>query len=217
MKERGSVPGAFERMTSVAAVVWDFDGVLNRNVVDGELLWSKRITDDLGIDLDTFRAHLFQSNWHDVLTGREDLLDRLAAWAAAAGYRQPVQTVLDYWFAHDALPDRTALDLLAAARARGLRAVIATNNEPRRAAYIENEMGFAGRVERVFASGRIGVTKPDRRFFAHVSDALALAPERLLLIDDGEANVAAARRCGWRAHHFTAGGYDALARLLATC
>ncbi|MEL6242022.1 MAG: HAD family hydrolase [Pseudomonadota bacterium] len=48
------------------------------------------------------------------------------------------------------------------------RHVIGTNNERRRAAYIEDQMSFGSLVEQVFASGRIGHAKPDPEFFGHI-------------------------------------------------
>ncbi|MEM9796376.1 MAG: HAD-IA family hydrolase [Pseudomonadota bacterium] len=184
-------------------IAWDFDGVLNRNVIDGRVVWPATFTQDIGHPWESFETAIFGTGFDEVITGRVDLRDRLAAWADAVGYGPGADALLAYWFARDALPDDDMLRMAAALEARGVRQVIATNNEARRAAYIEREMGFATRVERIFASGRMGVAKPDPVFFAQVTADLDVAPARMVLIDDHAGNVAAARDCGWAAFHLT--------------
>ena len=62
-------------------------------------------------------------------------------------------------------------------------------------------------------SGEEGLVKPDPRIFRCLTDRFGLEPAQTLLIDDLEANVAAACRCGWLGHQFT--NPDALATELA--
>lgn len=62
-------------------------------------------------------------------------------------------------------------------------------------------------------SSEVGATKPSDGAFAAAEARLGLGGEGLLLIDDGPANVAAARRRGWDAILFT--GNAALAPELA--
>ncbi len=52
---------------------------------------------------------------------------------------------------------------------------------------------------RRFASFELGVCKPDLAIFDHVANALGEVPGRLLLLDDSEINVLAARAAGWQA------------------
>ncbi len=186
----------------VRAVVWDFDGVLNRNVVDGRFIWADTFEADTGHSLDGFMAAVFPE-FERVMTGREDVRDRVASWCEEVGYKPGPDAILAYWFERDALPDPLVVPLMDRLADVGLRQVIATNNEARRAAYIAGEMGFGDRVEAIFSSGRIGHAKPAVRFFVHVMDALGLRSEELLLIDDSRANVAAAQALGWRTIHFT--------------
>lgn len=189
-------------MIDVDCVVWDFDGVLNRNIVDGRFLWSETLEQDTGHSLESVQAAIFSDAFPEILRGRIDLLDHVAAWAESAGYAPGAAAFLDYWFAKDAQPDPRMLGYMERLAAAGLRQVIATNNEPRRTAYIEREMGFGQRVEAIFSSGRLGCAKPDQEFFDRVRGALGAAPKRLLLIDDSAANVAAAEALGWRAFLF---------------
>ena len=47
------------------------------------------------------------------------------------------------------------------------------------------------------------MAKPDPAFFDRIATLLALPPETLLLVDDTEKNVTAARALGWQGFHFT--------------
>lgn len=180
---------------SYELVVWDFDGVLNDNMVDGRFVWIDDMERDLGLSLRRFSEHLFASGrMRSVITGREDLRDVLCPWLLAEGSACTPQDVLDYWFAKDALPDAQVVGWLTQSPARH---VIGTNNEGHRAMFIEQHMGFGDLVERVFASGRMGVAKPDDGFFQAITDWADVPPERCLLIDDTAANVAAAQSLGW--------------------
>jgi putative hydrolase of the HAD superfamily len=189
-------------MAELKVIAWDFDGVLNRNIVDGRFLWADTFEADLGQSLASFQQHVFGGDFDDVITGRVDLRDRVASWTDSVGFAAGPDAVLDYWFAKDSLPDPAMLGLMRTAAQHGLRQVIATNNEARRARYIEHEMGYGARVERIFASGRIGVRKPDLAYFRHISDYLQVDPACILLIDDVEENVHQAAASGWKSFLF---------------
>lgn len=67
--------------------------------------------------------------------------------------------------------------------------------------------------ERVFFSAEIGVRKPDPESFRRVTLLLDTTPGNILFIDDGAANVDAARAAGWRAALFREGDdLDAVVR-----
>ncbi|MEM6825506.1 MAG: HAD-IA family hydrolase [Pseudomonadota bacterium] len=182
-------------------VVWDFDGVLNQNVVDGRFIWADTLEPDLGLSPESLQSFLFRSGrMQGVVRGSEDLWKVVSEWLEAEGARLSADAFLAYWFEKDALPDTEVVAWMAALNTRH---VIGTNNEARRAAYIEGPMGFSRRVERVFASGRLGVGKPDDGFFEAIENWSAVPKASTLLVDDSAANVAAALRRGWQAYHFT--------------
>jgi putative hydrolase of the HAD superfamily len=189
-------------MAELKVIAWDFDGVLNQNIVDGRFLWADTFEADLGQSLSSFQHHVFGGDFDDIMTGRVDLRDRVASWTNAVGFADGPDALLAYWFAKDSLPDPAMLRLMQIMSQRGVRQVITTNNEARRARYIEDEMGYGARVERVFASGRIGLRKPDPAYFRHVSDCLKVEPESVLLVDDVEENVKQAAALGWKSFLF---------------
>ncbi len=193
-------------------IVWDFDGVLNANILDGRFVWADQVEEDLGIDHNAFVEFVFKSGRiRDVVRGQLDLRDVMATWLSDKGYAIGADAFLDYWFEKDAHPDAEVIGWMTSTPARH---VIGTNNEARRAAYIETEMGFGALVEKVFASGRMGLGKPDPAFFKLISDWADVPPERSLFIDDHAPNVAAADNLGWNVFHFTPETRSALPNVL---
>ncbi len=201
-------------MERVRCIAWDFDGVLNRNVVNGHFIWQDNLS-DFGINKSTFEAFMFADGFWPIMRGKEDLLHRLQRFKEHAAFDAEADELLEFWFKADARPCVQMLALMAAAQAVGLRQIIATNNEHRRSSYIEQEMGYAARVEKLFSSGRMGVAKPDRAYFETIQDELGLKPEEILFVDDYADNIAAAAACGWQVHHFPEDGHDDLRGRLA--
>ncbi len=182
-------------------IAWDFDGVLNANVVDGRFIWADNLEADLGVSHDAFVDFTFKSGRiRDIVRGDLDLHQVMTTWLADQGSPVSADAFLDYWFEKDAHPDAEVIGWLQATPARH---IIGTNNEARRAGYIENVMGFGDLVERVFASGRMGLGKPDPAFYQAITDWSGVPPERSLFIDDHGPNIAAADNLGWTGFHFT--------------
>jgi putative hydrolase of the HAD superfamily len=182
-------------------IAWDFDGVLNKGYQGGFLHWQDSFEADFGVSAQVFTEFMFGSNQFDaVLTGKRDLLDLLAEWSRTHTNALDPQAVLDYWLAKDAHPDAQVLEWLDACPIPG---VIATNNEAHRAKYIWETMGFEVHLQKIFASGMLGVKKPGTQFFAEIERWSGHAPEDILLIDDAEKNIIAAKARGWQTFHFT--------------
>ena len=182
-------------------IAWDFDGVLNRGYQGGFFEWQRTFEADLGISAAAFTDYMFNGpRFAQVLTGQRDLLDLLGDYISAHDVPHEPAALLDYWLSKDAHADPQVVAWLDACPVPG---VIATNNEGHRADYIWHTMGFSGRMQRMFASGRMGVKKPDAGFFAQIEEWSGLAPGDILLIDDAGKNIAAAALRGWQVFHFT--------------
>jgi putative hydrolase of the HAD superfamily len=182
-------------------IAWDFDGVLNRNCKGGDRAWDRSFEADLGVSAKDFDQFMFRSGrFNDVLVGKRDVLDLLGQWIAEFKVPYTASAVLDYWLAKDTDGDAEVLGWVHAAN---VKSVIATNNEARRSAYIWDHLGYRARMAQIFAAGSIGVRKPDAEFYSQIEDWAGLPPEQILLVDDAEANIAAAHRRGWMAFHFT--------------
>lgn len=200
--------------TNTKAIVWDFDGVLNRNIVDGRFIWSESLEEDLGIPVQSLQEGIFNHTFLDVISGKIELKPHLRTWLSEQNHEITAEDVLSYWFAKDDLPDPLTIDIVERLRPTGICQVIATNNEHHRTSYIEHVSGFADRMDRIFSSGRIGCAKPNAAFFEHVSTSLGFLPGEHLLIDDSVANVRAARSLGWDTFHFTEESRSELATFL---
>ncbi len=72
---------------------------------------------------------------------------------------------------------------------------------------------FEDRLDALFFSNEIGVTKPDPAIFGHIARALAVDPSRIAFFDDTEANVRAASELGFAAH--LTDGFTALVERLS--
>lgn len=198
----------------VKIVAWDFDGVLNRNIENGIFAWSRDFERDLGLSLKSFSAHLFGGRFQKAMVGEACLVELVTEWSEQNGAEGRAGEILSYWFSRDALPDHDTLAIVRALKGRGVRNVMATNNEIQRTNYIETEMGFDVHMERIFAAGRMRVAKPDIAYFEHIETELGADPAEMLLVDDTHENILAARRRGWQAFHFTEGAHAELAGAL---
>lgn len=195
-------------------VAWDFDGVLNRNIQDGVFAWSRDFERDLGLSLTSFSAHLFGGRFQKAMVGEACLVELVTEWTQQNGAEGRAREILDYWFHKDAIPDHETLAIVSALKGRGVRNVMATNNEIHRTNYIETDMGFGAHMERIFAAGRMRMAKPDTAYFAHIETELGADPGEILLVDDLHENILAARGRGWQTFHFTEGAHDDLAGAL---
>jgi glucose-1-phosphatase len=92
--------------------------------------------------------------------------------------------------------------------ARGLhdsyRTAILTNNGPVLLDALNHDLQMVGKeFDDLFVSATFGAIKPAEDVFRGVERVLGVPPERLILIDDSQANVAGAERRGWRGIQFT--------------
>ncbi|MCP5074040.1 MAG: HAD-IA family hydrolase [Rhodobacteraceae bacterium] len=188
-------------MAAQKIIAWDFDGVLNNNIQDGRFVWAENFDVHTGQSRAVFVDMIFGKNLEAILTGSEDLLDRLADWAEKVGYRPGAEALMNYWFPRDMVPDIEMIAILEKWRLLGIRQVMATNNEWRRAGFIARDPVFGPLVERIFAAGPMGVCKPSPEFFSQITEQLEAGADAMILVDDNEENVAAAQNLGWKAFH----------------
>ena len=182
-------------------IAWDFDGVLNKGHQGGFDAWQAEFEADLGVSAAVFTDFIFSDGkFNAVLNGERDLLDLLTDYTKTHAVPHAPEAVLDYWLTKDAVVDPQVLGWLTACPIQG---VIATNNEQRRADYMWEVMGFKAHMAKIFASGPLGVKKPDGRFFAAIEEWSGLPPADILLIDDAQKNIHAASARGWQTFHFT--------------
>ena len=113
------------------------------------------------------------------------------------------------------LPQNTVvLDTVRRLHLDGYKLAICTNNFA--------EIGDVWRrdlpldlFDAVVVSCEIGIRKPDAEMFDHVTDRLGVDPHSVVLVDDFEPNVNAARLAGWQGIHVTSDHAAAMAVLAA--
>lgn len=129
----------------------------------------------------------------------EALVDRIAR---RTGYpHAAIESLVGAIGAHlKPMPDSVAL--LARVRAAGHALGLLSNMPRPYADHLESTHDCFGWFDHRAWSGRLGLVKPDRAFFDHVLEQLAVAPSQAVFIDDHIGHVEAARRYGWSAVHF---------------
>jgi putative hydrolase of the HAD superfamily len=182
----------------------DVDGVLLDPDRNGDGHWTNELTARFGIERVQLRETFFMQSWDDVVNGRRTVEDGLGEALARIGTTVDVESVLSCWFDADYAPIAETFDLARRAAAAGCRVVLATNQEHRRADYLQRRIGAAVPLEQVIYSADVGCQKHDPRFFETASGRLGLNPDQranVVFVDDVMHNVEVARSSGWRAVH----------------
>lgn len=195
----------------IQLVAWDFDGVLNRTETDFDRV-ARDFDAAFGLSFRSFvDFHFTGTRLGDVVTGARRIEDLFAMWLAQEGSTVGVERLIDWWLRAGHRPDA---EMIRLSETLPLRQVIATNNETRRADHIRAVAGWDARVDRVFASGEMGVAKPDTEYFARIEGWAGVAPGEILFVDDVAENVDAAKARGWQGFHFTDESRDGLKAVL---
>ena len=107
----------------------------------------------------------------------------------------------------DAIPDElqpipATVELLRRLHDRGSRLFFLSNMPMPYASHLESAHDVFGCFEGGVFSSRVGLIKPEPAMFAHAARSFGGQPAGLMLIDDIQANVDAARVAGWRSLRF---------------
>ena len=93
--------------------------------------------------------------------------------------------------------------VLADLRAAGLRLIALSNWSAEMFPVALARFDFLAWFEGIVISGEVGVNKPDRRIFEHLTSRFEIEPESAVFVDDSPANIDAAIALGFRAIRFT--------------
>ena len=175
----------------IDAIAFDWGGVFTEGTFDGRAVVA--LADLVGL-AETTVAESYYPLMKDFEVGAFDLGE----------FTRRLQAEL----ASDVDPAELQATFLGAARERpAMYAVLAgipatytvgmlSNNVPTLCDRVRSDPRMA-RVERFVFSNEIGVRKPDSAAFAALSEALGVAPEATLFIDDNADNIAACRALGF--------------------
>jgi putative hydrolase of the HAD superfamily len=116
-----------------------------------------------------------------------------------------VQAVIDA-VAEELQPLPASVALLRRLRGAGRATYFLSNMPEPVATQVELRHQFVREFDDGVFSGRVGLAKPDPAIFALAAERFGAPPAELLLLDDHEPNVIAARSLGWNALHFLDAG-----------
>jgi putative hydrolase of the HAD superfamily len=198
-------------VSRIRHVLLDADGVI-QHLPGG---WYAAMEPYLG---DRAREFLHRT-WRDelpMLAGQGDYLPVLAATLAEYGVSAPVGDVYaDVWQRIEVVGG--SIELVRALRRSGYGVHLATNQEPYRAAYMRDVLGYDALFDVSCYSCDLGVAKPAPAFFAEAARRIGAGPPAILFVDDSARNVEGARTAGLVAEQWTFGqGHGALAEVLAS-
>jgi HAD superfamily hydrolase (TIGR01509 family) len=186
----------------------DVDGVLLDTERGGRGPWQGAFAARFGVDPGRLDETLFAAPWTDVVTGRRPVEVAVADALRALGWDIGVEDALACWFEEDFVVDPAVLAAATAWSDRGIALALVSNQEPRRARYLEERFSSLLPLRGVAFSGDLGVVKSDAAFYDSAERLLGLDGTgcRVVFLDDTAANVEAANRYGWTGIHFTPDG-----------
>lgn len=173
---------------TVTMVLLDLDGVVRR--FDPTF----RIGVELrhGLEPGTLAAVAFAPEEVDpVVTG----VRSRAEWVDRIGRAIANPEAAREWLDHRGQVDRDLLTVVDRLRGAGTPVALLTNGTDTIPDELE-ELGIAGRVDAVFNSAEIGLTKPDPAVFVHVCEQLGVEPAQVFFTDDTAGHVLSAVRLG---------------------
>jgi putative hydrolase of the HAD superfamily len=189
----------------ISAVLFDADGVVQFPGRFIEHLTTRYRWDSQ--QCETFFRKIFREcpAYQRALEGDGDILSVLAAELSSVGWPHDAERFADEWFDLHIVVDERALAVVAAVRRAGLLCALASNQEKKRAAFMDEELDFRRHFDQRFYSHQLGCTKPKPEFFAAIIAKLGVAPGEILLIDDHGPNTEAARSLGMNAALYARG------------
>jgi glucose-1-phosphatase len=195
----------------IRLVVFDVDNVLVRYDRGRRMAV---MAEQLGRTVDEVTAAVFGSGVEDAHDAGELSVDD---YLEAIGDHLGTPVPRHVWVAARAaatVADPAMVDLAAAVAARTPVALLTNNGSllHQEIARIAPAVAALPGVE-LFASGDLGLAKPDPEVYRAVAARYGVAPTDTAFVDDSAEYVAGAREAGLRAHHFT--GREGLVAFLA--
>jgi putative hydrolase of the HAD superfamily len=181
----------------VRAVLFDADGVVQRNPPG----WFEHLHSLVAPG----RGRAFVDDVFDTekpaMRGRRDFRGVLTEVTSRWPVDASVEELLAHWHRIDV--HAPVVELVGELRATGLRCCLASNQNAHRAAYMRDRMGYDAVFDEQFYSCDLGALKSSAVFFDRALEVLALPASDVLLVDDKQEFVDAARDRGLRAEQWS--------------
>lgn len=185
-------------------LVLDVDGVLLDPMRAGKGRWPCALGEGYGLDPSQLDEVFFQRSWSNVIVGREPIEPALERALMELGWEIDVEAVLRCWFEADFEVDHEVVQAVKEWAACGIGVALATNQERRRAGFLERNLGAVVPIQGIAFSGALGVLKSEDAFYPAAEHSLGIDGESqmVVFVDDSLENVEVAERHGWQGIHF---------------
>jgi putative hydrolase of the HAD superfamily len=190
--------GGEDWLSTIKAVIFDWGGVLIENPTEGILRYCREVLGiGTGCMLAAYRKLI--PYFQEGKISEEEFWKGVRRRTGAKG-GMPVSLWLEA-FEHSYVEKKDVFAVAHALHGRGCRTGILSNTEKPARPIMQRD---SYRIfDPVVLSWQVGSAKPQRRIFEALIETLRLNPQEILLIDDVEANIAAAKDLGLRGLLFT--------------
>jgi putative hydrolase of the HAD superfamily len=185
-------------LSAIKAVIFDWGGVLIENPTEGILRYSREVLKiGTGCMLGAYRKLI--PYFQEGKITEEEFWKGVRRRTGAKG-EMPVSLWLEA-FEQAYVEKKDVFEVARALHGRGCRTGILSNTEKSARPVMDRD---SYRIfDPIVLSWQVGSAKPQRRIFEALIETLRLDPHEILLIDDVEANIAAARELGMQGRLFT--------------
>ena len=183
---------------NIRAVLFDADGVIQRSGSEWRSAWGSLI--DCSDSVDAFLSDVFAAEG-PALTGNADFHVSLAQVLTRWHCADRMDEALRIWTLIDADPG--VLHAVGVLRKMGVPCYIASNQQPYRARYMSEHLGYGTLFDGEFYSCWLGRMKPQPEYFQAILTAIGLPPATVAFLDDHQSNVDAAKKVGIQAAVFS--------------
>jgi putative hydrolase of the HAD superfamily len=201
-------------------VVFDIGGVLEQ--VDDDAWpevwigrWERRMNLQPGHLMERLAEHEPDG---DMVTGGISEAQMRAMYAGALGLdeEQADEMMAEMWDAYCGELDVELCDFAAGLRPTYRTAILSNSADGARREE-QRRYGFEELVDTIVYSHEVGLAKPDPAVFRLTEERLGVAAHEIVLLDDHDGHVEAARRLGWHAvlHRSTPESIREITQLLA--
>jgi len=183
----------------ITTILFDADGVMQRT----ETGWQDELVALLGDRAEVEGEHLvaaIQRAEAPTMGGVVDFDESMTKVLEEFSLPADVDDVLDLWTR--IIPDPSMLAAVQDLREAGVLCCLATNQQPRRASWMQRHLRYGEAFDRQFYSCELGLAKPDPAYFTTILTEVDRAPAQVLFVDDTPVNITGARSVGLHAHLF---------------
>ncbi len=182
----------------IKVALFDIDGVIVKDPI-----FSTVYANEHGLTPEAMLP-FFTKAFQDCMIGKADLKVAVAPFLKEWKWTGTVDEFITYWLEHHRTLDPDVITILENLRAKGIKIVLATNQEKYRADYLWNVVGLKNYCDDKIVSYTLGVRKPNKDYFIQTLKLLGLAhePNAVLLVDDSLNFIMSAETCGIQTHYY---------------